>query len=203
MQGLAALGRQALHDFPCAPQPTASSSSSVDLRRGKVIQVSDPSQPGTTPQPSSPGLGRPPSPNPANVPPPGTGTPPPQPSSPAGTVGAAHPGPSQATPAPPPSPVHHGRVGGTRVSAVWVGLIAAAVFLILLIIFIAQNLTKVSIHFLGFNGHMSLGLTILIAAVIGLLIAAVPGSIRIMQLRRTVRRMRRTSKQSAAQRPAA
>jgi uncharacterized integral membrane protein len=50
---------------------------------------------------------------------------------------------------------------------------------------------------------MSLGLTILIAAVIGLLIAAVPGSIRIMQLRRTVRRMRRTSKQSAAQRPAA
>jgi uncharacterized integral membrane protein len=70
---------------------------------------------------------------------------------------------------------------------VWIGLIAATVFLVVLVIFIAQNLTKVSIHFLGFNGHLSLGLTILISALIGLLIAAVPGSIRILQLRRALR----------------
>ena len=70
----------------------------------------------------------------------------------------------------------------------WVGLITAAVFLILLVVFIAQNTAKASIHFLGFNGHLPLGLTILISAIIGLLIAAVLGSIRIMQLRRALKR---------------
>jgi len=45
-----------------------------------------------------------------------------------------------------------------------------------------------AIHFLGFNGHLPLGLTILISAIIGLLIAAVLGSIRIMQLRRALKR---------------
>ena len=81
-----------------------------------------------------------------------------------------------------------GRVHRTRISAVWVGLITAAVFLILLVVFIAQNTAKASIHFLGFNGHLPLGLTILISAIIGLLIAAVLGSIRIMQLRRALKR---------------
>ena len=71
-------------------------------------------------------------------------------------------------------------------SGVWVGLITVAVFLILLVIFIAQNLTKVPIHFLGFSGHLSVGLAILISAVCGLIIAAVPGSIRIVQLRRAL-----------------
>jgi uncharacterized integral membrane protein len=81
-----------------------------------------------------------------------------------------------------------GRVHRTRISGAWVGLITAAVFLILLVVFIAQNTAKASIHFLGFNGHLPLGLTILISAIIGLLIAAVLGSIRIMQLRRALKR---------------
>lgn len=90
----------------------------------------------------------------------------------------------------PESPLDtKGHVRRTRISGVWVGLIATAVFLIVLIVFIAQNLTKVSIHFLGLNGHLSLGLTILIAAVIGLLIAAVPGSVRILQLRRSLKQI--------------
>ena len=49
----------------------------------------------------------------------------------------------------------------------WVGLITAAVFLILLVVFIAQNTAKASIHFLGFNGHLPLGLTIMISAILG------------------------------------
>ena len=81
-----------------------------------------------------------------------------------------------------------GHVRRSRVSGVWVGLIVGAVFLILLVIFIAQNLTRVSIHFLGFSGHLSLGLLVLIAAIAGLLIAALPGSIRILQLRRALKR---------------
>jgi uncharacterized integral membrane protein len=71
---------------------------------------------------------------------------------------------------------------------VWVGLITAAVFLILLVVFIAQNLTEASVHFLGLDGHLPLGLTILVSAIIGLLIAAVPGTIRILQLRRALKR---------------
>jgi putative membrane protein len=81
-----------------------------------------------------------------------------------------------------------GRVRRTRSGGAWVGLITAAVFLILLVIFIAQNNARVSIKFLRFNGHMSLGLMILISAIVGLLIAAVPGSIRILQLRRALKR---------------
>jgi uncharacterized integral membrane protein len=82
-----------------------------------------------------------------------------------------------------------GHVRRTRVSGVWIGLITAAVVLVLLIIFIAQNTSRASIHFLGWSGHLSLGLLMLIAAVCGLLIAALPGTIRILQLRRSLKRM--------------
>ena len=44
------------------------------------------------------------------------------------------------------------------------GLIAG-VFLILLIIFIAQNLNDAPIHFLGLNGKVSIGLALLLAGV--------------------------------------
>ncbi|WP_375489274.1 lipopolysaccharide assembly LapA domain-containing protein [uncultured Jatrophihabitans sp.] len=80
-----------------------------------------------------------------------------------------------------------GRVRRGRISTLWITLIAAAIVLILLIIFIAQNLQKASIHFLGLNGHMPTGLVILIAAIVGLLIAAIPGTIRILQLRKSLK----------------
>lgn len=80
-----------------------------------------------------------------------------------------------------------GRVSSGRVSAVWAGLIGTAIFLIVLIIFIAQNSHRVSLHFLGWSGQFSLALTILLSAVIGLLLVAIPGSLRIVQLRRALR----------------
>jgi uncharacterized integral membrane protein len=115
----------------------------------------------------------------------------PPPVAPVDQPGAA-PMPGQPAPPRPAAPAAgfdaKGRVHRTRISGVWIGLITAAVFLILLVVFIAQNTATASIHFLGFNGHMPLGLTILISAIIGFLIAAVPGSIRIMQLRRALKR---------------
>ncbi len=96
--------------------------------------------------------------------------------------------PAVTIPQPKPGLDDKGHVRRTRVSIVWVGLIAAAVFLILLVVFIAQNVNNVPLHFLGFSGEVSLGLALLIAAVAGLLIAAVPGSIRIWQLRRALKR---------------
>lgn len=81
-----------------------------------------------------------------------------------------------------------GHVRATKVSGVWIGLIATALFVILLIIFIAQNSRRVTIHFFGWQGQFSLALAILLAAVVGVLLVAIPGSLRIMQLRRSLRR---------------
>jgi uncharacterized integral membrane protein len=89
---------------------------------------------------------------------------------------------------PPPGFDERGRVKSGRVSAAWVGSIGTAIFLILLIIFIAQNSRKVSLHFFGWHGQFSLALTILLSAVIGVLLVAIPGSARIVQLRRALRK---------------
>lgn len=81
-----------------------------------------------------------------------------------------------------------GRVRRTRTSGVWIGLILSAVFLILLIVFIAQNSNEATVHFLGWSGQFPLWLTILFAAIAGMLLVAVPGTVRILQLRRSVRK---------------
>jgi uncharacterized integral membrane protein len=90
-----------------------------------------------------------------------------------------------------------GRVRRTRISGVWIGLVAAGLILVLLIIFIAQNLNDAPIHFLGLSGQVSLGLALLVAGVCGLLIAAVPASIRIWQLRKALRKNVRSSAPAA------
>jgi uncharacterized integral membrane protein len=66
------------------------------------------------------------------------------------------------------------------------------VLLILLIIFIAENSRSVTVSFLGAGGHISLALALLIAAVVGAAVTLLVGSARILQLRRQVRRGRRT-----------
>ena len=133
--------------------------------------------------------------------PPGTG-----PRVPPADLGAATgPGPAGtpgAEPVAAPAPVSGGRVAGapapgfnekghvraTKVSGLWIGLIATALFVILLIIFIAQNSRPVTLHFFGWRGQFSLALTILLSAVLGILLVAIPGSLRIMQLRRALRK---------------
>jgi uncharacterized integral membrane protein len=91
----------------------------------------------------------------------------------------------------------HGRARGSKVSALWIGLIVAAVLLILLLIFIAQNSKTVPIHFLGASGHISLAVALLLSAVVAALLVAIPGSVRIYQLRRLVRRTARFGKQDS------
>lgn len=96
--------------------------------------------------------------------------------------------PSRGESRPAPGFNEKGHVRRTRVSGVWVGLIATALFLVLLVIFIAQNSRRVSIHFFGWHGQFSLALTVLLSAVIGVLLVAIPGSVRILQLRRSLRK---------------
>lgn len=83
---------------------------------------------------------------------------------------------------------------------VWIGLITAAAATLLLVVFIAQNTTKASIHFLGFSGQLPVGLITLIAAIVGIVLAAIPGSFRILQLRRAVTHVTTAERRTSADR---
>ena len=79
----------------------------------------------------------------------------------------------------------------TRISGMRTGLIAAAVGLIVVMIFIIQNADAVSISFLGAHLRLSLAVALFLAAIAGALIMAAAGTARITQLRRIMRRNRR------------
>jgi uncharacterized integral membrane protein len=91
-------------------------------------------------------------------------------------------------PTPPRGLDRKGRVKHTRASGLWVGVVTAAVLAIAFLVFIAQNSEKVSIKFLGFEGRLSLAIALLLSAVIGALVVAVPGIVRIAQLRTALRK---------------
>jgi putative membrane protein len=86
-----------------------------------------------------------------------------------------------------PDAMHHSRRRPTRISSLHVGLISAAIVLVLLVVFLAQNAHTVEIHFLGAHLHVSLAVALLAAAVGGALITGAAGTARIAQLRRSKR----------------
>lgn len=88
-----------------------------------------------------------------------------------------------ALPVVPPAPDPLRR---SRTSTVWIGVIVFAVVLVVLLIFVLQNTQPVEVSFLGFSGTVSLAVAMLLAAVAGVLLAAIAGSLRIWQLRRRV-----------------
>jgi uncharacterized integral membrane protein len=75
----------------------------------------------------------------------------------------------------------------TRAGGWWVALVAAAVMLPLLLICVLQNGDNVR-TFLGAHGNLPLGIALLLAATAGVLIVAIPGTGRIIQLRHLARR---------------
>ncbi|HEX9063527.1 MAG TPA: lipopolysaccharide assembly protein LapA domain-containing protein [Streptosporangiaceae bacterium] len=134
-------------------------------------------------------------PGPAATPAPATSAVPTAPSTPAVPTAPSTPAeptaPStQAEPARPAAPQHV--VKRTRIGGVWVAAALFAVVLLLLLIFILQNGHHVAISFFGAQGHLPLGVALLLAAVLGVLLVVIPGTGRIMQLRMTARRHRRT-----------
>lgn len=81
----------------------------------------------------------------------------------------------------------------TRISSLHVGVIVAAVALVLLVIFLVQNEHSVDVSFLGGHLRVSLAVAMLIGAVAGALIVGAAGTARIGQLRRSARRDSRTN----------
>jgi uncharacterized integral membrane protein len=71
----------------------------------------------------------------------------------------------------------------SRMGRVWVGAVASAVVLLLLLIFVLQNGQSVDVSFLGAHGRLPMGVALLLAAVVGVLVVALPGTARIIQLR--------------------
>lgn len=82
-----------------------------------------------------------------------------------------------------PAEPRHSRTGG-----VLVGMIVAAIVFVLLLIFILQNTTDVTIHFFGITGQLPIAVALLLAAICGMLLVAIPGAVRITQLRQSVKR---------------
>jgi uncharacterized integral membrane protein len=80
------------------------------------------------------------------------------------------------------------KVRRTRFSGLWVGVTVAAVVLLVLLVFIIQNGQSVTISIFGGTMHLPLGVALLLAAILGVVVVAVPGYGRIIQLRHAMRR---------------
>ena len=110
----------------------------------------------------------------------------------------AAPEPAAPTAAPAPHPLPQHRIKRTRTGGIWVAVGFFAVILLLLLIFILQNGTDVSVSYLGMHGHLPLGVALLLAAVCGVLLVVLAGTARIGQLRATARRHRKVDAKRAA-----
>ena len=115
---------------------------------------------------------------------------------------APTPAPEQPAPRPAQAPAPHAlpqhRIKRTRTGGIWVAVGFFAVILLLLLIFILQNSTEVSVSYLGMHGHLPLGVALLLATVCGVLLVVLAGTARISQLRATARRHRRADAKRAA-----
>ena len=106
--------------------------------------------------------------------------------------------PPAAPPTAAPHPLPQHRLKRTRTGGLWVAVGFFAVILLLLLIFILQNNTDVSVSYLGMHGHLPLGVALLLAAVCGVLLVVLAGTARIAQLRATARRHRRVDAKRVA-----
>ena len=79
----------------------------------------------------------------------------------------------------------------TRLSWAWTALVTGIVALVLILVFILQNLQSVDLSFFVFHGHLPLAVALLFAVILGAVIVAALGGARIRQLRVLARRARR------------
>ena len=80
-----------------------------------------------------------------------------------------------------------GEIPRTRTARAHNALIAGAIVLILLLVFIIENTQSVKITYFGAGFDLPLGVALLLAAIGGALIVGIVGTARIVQLRRRIR----------------
>ncbi len=81
----------------------------------------------------------------------------------------------------------------TRLSGAWTALVVGILALILILVFILQNLQSVELSFLVFHGHLPLAVALLFGVILGAIIVLAFGAARITQLRMVARHARRQS----------
>jgi lipopolysaccharide assembly protein A len=79
----------------------------------------------------------------------------------------------------------------TRLSGAWTALVVGIAALVLILVFILQNLQSVELSFLVFHGHLPLAVALLFAVILGAIIVLAFGAARITQLRMVARHARR------------
>jgi uncharacterized integral membrane protein len=78
----------------------------------------------------------------------------------------------------------------TRLSGAWTALIVGIVALVVILVFVLQNLQNVRVKFLIFDGELPLAIALLSAMILGAIIVLAFGGGRILQLRMVARRAR-------------
>lgn len=104
--------------------------------------------------------------------------------------GSSHPNeslPPNGLPAAPPSDHVVTRTGA---SEILVALSAFFVVLLLIVIFIIQNMSPVKVSFLWMQGSLPLALAMLLSVISGALLMALAAGARVLQLRHTASRHR-------------
>ena len=104
-------------------------------------------------------------------------------------------------PAPGPAPVlgrqrHTQDIPATETKGglsggVWVSLILGAVITILLLVFIIQNNSTAQFQYFGWEFQLPLGVAMLLAAIAGVLVAGIIGSVRIFILSRRLKKVQK------------
>ncbi|MCA0158828.1 lipopolysaccharide assembly protein LapA domain-containing protein [Tsukamurella sp. M9C] len=82
------------------------------------------------------------------------------------------------------------QVKHTRSASLWSGLVGGAVILLVLLAFIVQNQQNTQITLLFWEANLPLGVSLLIAAILGALLVGSAGGLRILQLRRAAKKLR-------------
>ncbi|MDF0531573.1 LapA family protein [Tsukamurella sp. 8F] len=113
----------------------------------------------------------------------------PEPTTPSAS-GAELPALPDDTSAAPSGPDAYDQVRHTRSASLWSGLILGAVVLLVLLIFILQNLEAQKINLLFWTVNLPVGVSLLIAAILGALVVGLAGGLRIFQLRRAAKKLR-------------
>ncbi|HTQ20578.1 DUF1049 domain-containing protein [Mycobacterium sp.] len=91
---------------------------------------------------------------------------------------------------PAATPAHGADPGAklTRAGALWTSLILGFLVLILLLVFVTQNIESADFQFLGWKWSLPKGVAMLLAAIGGGLITVTVGTARILQLRRVAKK---------------
>ncbi|MFV8380418.1 DUF1049 domain-containing protein [Corynebacterium hindlerae] len=89
---------------------------------------------------------------------------------------------------PEPEPETETKVRGSLAGGTWIALISGALLLILLLVFILQNQQQADLHLFAWTFQVPTGVGVLLAAIVGALIMAIVGGVRMLELRRQVKR---------------